>query len=174
MRALLAAALAAWVAVAQAQPAIIFELGGKNDKSFGQSAWEGAERWKKENNKPYLEFEISNAAQREQALRRMAQRGADPVVAIGFSMAASLEKVAREFPQRRFVLIDAYQTFGDSLTDELRTRLKAARAAGGRFDGRALFETLLQDLTGKPYAQFAREAVDRQQEKLEAHREAAP
>ena len=74
----------------------------------------------------------------------------------------------------RFVLIDAYQTFGDSLTDELRTRLKAARAAGGRFDGRALFETLLQDLTGKPYAQFAREAVDRQQEKLEAHREAAP
>ena len=63
---------------AHAQPAIIFELGGKNDKSFGQAAWEGAERWKKANNKPYLQFEIANAAQREQAARRFAQRGGCP------------------------------------------------------------------------------------------------
>ncbi|MBK6471402.1 MAG: BMP family ABC transporter substrate-binding protein [Betaproteobacteria bacterium] len=107
MRAALAAAvLAAWAAVAQAQPAIIFELGGKNDKSFGTAAWEGAERWKKASGKPYLEFEIANAAQREQAARRFAQRGANPIVGVGFPQASSIEAVAREFPKLNFAIVD--------------------------------------------------------------------
>lgn len=97
---------AAWVSLAQAQPALIFELGGKNDKSFGQAAWEGAERWKKASGKPYLEFEIANAAQREQAARRFAERGADPIVGVGFPQASSIEAVARSFPQRRFAIVD--------------------------------------------------------------------
>ena len=67
------AASVALIGAALAQPAIIFELGGKNDKSFGQAAWEGAERWKKASGKPYLEYEIANAAQREQAARRFAE-----------------------------------------------------------------------------------------------------
>ncbi len=103
---LAAAVLAAWAAVTQAQPAIIFELGGKNDKSFGTAAWEGAERWKKANNKPYLEFEIANAAQREQAARRFAQRGANPIVGVGFPQASSIEAVAREFPKLNFAIVD--------------------------------------------------------------------
>ncbi len=106
MRAALAAALAAWAVVAQAQPAIIFELGGKNDKSFGTAAWEGAERWKKQSGKPYLEFEIANAAQREQAARRFAQRGANPIVGVGFPQASSIESVAREFPKLNFAIVD--------------------------------------------------------------------
>jgi basic membrane protein A and related proteins len=92
--------------VAQAQPAIIFELGGKNDKSFGQAAWEGAERWRKETGKPYLEFEIANATQREQAARRFAQRGADPVVGVGFPQASSIEAVAKDFPKQKFAIVD--------------------------------------------------------------------
>jgi basic membrane protein A len=96
--------LATW---AQAQPALIFELGGKNDKSFGQAAWEGAERWKKQSGKPYLEFEIANAAQREQAARRFAQRGANPIVGVGFPQASSIEAVAREFPNTRFAIVDS-------------------------------------------------------------------
>jgi basic membrane protein A len=108
-RGLIAAALAAAVAAASAavaQPAVIFELGGKFDRSFNQAAWEGAERWKQETGRDYLEFEIANAAQREQAVRRFAQRGADPVVAIGFPMASAVDKVARDFPQRRFAIVD--------------------------------------------------------------------
>ena len=97
----------AFVAQAHAQPAVIFELGGKNDKSFGQAAWEGAERWKKANNKPYLQFEIANAAQREQAARRFAQRGANPIVGVGFPQASSIEAVAREFPGTRFAIVDS-------------------------------------------------------------------
>ena len=94
-------AVAAW-----ADPAVIFELGGKNDKSFGQAAYEGAERWKKETGRNYLEFEITNAAQREQAARRMAERGASPVVGIGFPQASAIDKVAREFPKLQFAIVD--------------------------------------------------------------------
>ena len=93
--------------VVHAQPAVIYDMGGKFDKSFNQSGFDGAERWKKESGKPYLEFEISNPTQREQAMRRMAERGANPIVAIGFSMGSSLEKVARDFPKTQFAIIDA-------------------------------------------------------------------
>ena len=92
---------------ALADPAVIFDMGGKFDKSFNQAGYEGAERWKKETGKSYLEFEISNPAQREQALARMAQRGADPVVGIGFSQGSAMEKVAKDFPKLKFALIDA-------------------------------------------------------------------
>lgn len=105
-RFLLAAATLAAAATAGAQPAVIYELGGKNDKSFGEAAWRGAEQWKKETGKPYLEFEIANAAQREQAARRFAERGADPVVGVGFPQASAIEKVAKDFPKQRFAIVD--------------------------------------------------------------------
>ena len=103
---LLAAALAT-AGAALAEPAVIYDMGGKFDKSFNQAGYDGAERWKKESGKPYLEFEISNPAQREQAQRRMAERGADPIVGIGFSQGSAVEKVAKDFPKLRFAIIDS-------------------------------------------------------------------
>jgi basic membrane protein A and related proteins len=106
----LAAGAAAWLvasATVRAQPAVIYELGGKFDKSFNQAAYEGAERWKKTSGQPYWEFEIQNAAQREQSAQRFAQRGANPIVGIGFSQAASIEAVARAYPATRFAIVDA-------------------------------------------------------------------
>jgi basic membrane protein A len=99
--------LAAAVASTAAQPAVIYELGGKFDRSFNQAASVGAEAWKKQTGLPFLEFEIANAAQREQAARRFAERGANPVVGIGFPQASSIEKVAREFPKTQFAIVDA-------------------------------------------------------------------
>jgi basic membrane protein A len=93
-------------ATAAAQPAVIFELGGKFDKSFNQAAWMGAERWKKETGKDYIEFEVQNAAQREQAARRFAERGANPIVGIGFPQASSIEAVAKAFPKTSFAIVD--------------------------------------------------------------------
>jgi basic membrane protein A and related proteins len=102
-----AAVLAAAAMPARAEPAVIYELGGKFDKSFNQAAYQGAERWKQDTGKNYLEFEIANAAQREQAVRRFAQRGASPVVGIGFPQASAIDKVAREFPKTPFAIVDA-------------------------------------------------------------------
>ena len=100
-------ALASGSTLAQKQPAVIYDMGGKFDKSFNQAAFDGAERWKKESGKPYLEFEISNPTQREQAKRRMAERGADPIVGIGFAQGSSTEKVAKDFPKLSFAIIDS-------------------------------------------------------------------
>jgi basic membrane protein A len=93
-------------AAAQSQPAVIFDMGGKFDKSFNEAAYNGAEAWKKQTGKGYLEFEISNATQREQAMRRMAERGASPIVGVGFSQGSAMEKVAKEFPKLAFTIID--------------------------------------------------------------------
>ncbi len=101
------AAVALAAQVASAEPAVIYDMGGKFDKSFNQAGYDGAERWKKETGKPYLEFEIANPTQREQAARRMAERGANPIVGIGFSQGSSIEKVAKEFPKLNFAIIDS-------------------------------------------------------------------
>ena len=100
-------ALAVYASMAaHAEPAVVYDMGGKFDKSFNEAAYRGMERWKKEAGKPYLEFEIANETQREQALRRMAERGASPIIGIGFGQAAAIEKIAREFPKLQFTLID--------------------------------------------------------------------
>src|SRR6266508_3973871 len=88
-------------------PAVVFDMGGKFDKSFNEAAYAGAERFKKESGIAYREFEVTNEAQREQALRNMARRGSQVVVAIGFSQASGMEKVAKEFPNTKFAIVDA-------------------------------------------------------------------
>ena len=102
---LLALAISATL-TAHAEPAIIYDLGGKFDKSFNEAAFNGMERWKKETGKSYLEFEVSNESQREQAIRRMAEKGASPIIAMSFSQASAIEKVAKEFPKLNFAIID--------------------------------------------------------------------
>jgi basic membrane protein A and related proteins len=102
---LMAIALAASFSAA-AEPAVIFDMGGKFDKSFNEAAFRGMEQWKKETGKQYLDFEISNESQREQAIRRMAEKGASPIIGIGFGQASSIEKVAKEFPKLQFAIID--------------------------------------------------------------------
>ncbi len=102
---ILAVALAASFQ-AMAEPAIVYDLGGKFDKSFNEAAYNGMERWKKETGKNYLEFEVSNESQREQAIRRMAEKGASPIIAMSFSQASAIEKVAKEFPKLKFAIID--------------------------------------------------------------------
>ena len=91
----------------EANPAVIFDLGGKFDRSFNQASFEGAERFKEETGIAFQEFELQNDAQREQALRRFAERGHNPVVTAGFSYASAMETVAPEFPDTDFVVIDA-------------------------------------------------------------------
>src|SRR6185295_14125743 len=100
-------AIAAAASLAHAEPAVVYDAGGKFDKSFNEAAYNGIERFKKETGSAYLDFEISNDTQREQALRRMAQKGADPIIAVGFGHASALEKVAKEFPNAHFALIDS-------------------------------------------------------------------
>ncbi len=99
-------ALAAAASLAHAEPAVIYDMGGKFDKSFNEAAYNGAERWKKDTGKPYLDFEIANEAQRDQAMQRMAEKNASPIIGVGFSQASSIEKAAKAFPKLQFAIID--------------------------------------------------------------------
>jgi basic membrane protein A len=101
-----AATLALTAGVATAEPAIIFDLGGKFDKSFNEAAFGGAERWKAETGGTYKELEMQDEAQREQALRRLAEAGANPVVMTGFAFGDVLNKVAPDFPNTKFAIVD--------------------------------------------------------------------
>jgi basic membrane protein A len=94
-------------ATAALKPAVVYDLGGKFDKSFNEGVYAGAEKFKKDTSVEYRDFEPQNEAQKEQALRRFARDGHSPIVAVGFSQQAALEKVAVEFPNLRFAIIDA-------------------------------------------------------------------
>jgi basic membrane protein A len=98
--------------------AIVYDAGGKFDKSFNQSASEGAERFKKETGIKYMEVQVGNDAQTEQVLRNLARRKVDLIAAIGFAQAQAVQTVAKEFPKVKFVLIDGVAT-GDNVNSVL-------------------------------------------------------
>ncbi len=100
------AALALTASAAAADPAIIFDLGGKFDKSFNESAFGGASRWADETGGSFAEVELQSDAQREQALRRFAEAGNNPIVMAGFAFATALDTVSQDYPDTTFVIID--------------------------------------------------------------------
>ncbi|WP_102226203.1 BMP family lipoprotein [Acidimangrovimonas sediminis] len=102
-----ATALALTAGAALAEPAVIYDLGGKYDKSFNEAAFHGAEKWAKETGKKFRELELQTEAQREQALRRLAESGANPIVVTGFAFSDILNKVAPDYPKTNFVIIDS-------------------------------------------------------------------
>ncbi|MEH6506173.1 MAG: BMP family ABC transporter substrate-binding protein [Sulfitobacter litoralis] len=101
-----AAATALSAGAALAEPALIFDLGGKFDKSFNEAAFAGAQRWAEETGESFREIELQSEAQREQALRRFAEAGSNPIVMTGFAFGDALGQVAGDYPDTDFVIID--------------------------------------------------------------------
>ncbi len=91
---------------ADLKPAVVFDMGGKFDKSFNEGVYNGVEKFRQETGIKYREFEVKNPTQREQAVRKMAERGSDPVLGVGFAQAPAIEAVAKDFPDTRFTIID--------------------------------------------------------------------
>ena len=89
------------------EPAVVYSLGGKFDKSFNEGVYHGAVKFRDDTGIDFQEFELQTDSQRAQALRNFAQRGLDPILAVGFQYASALEMVASEFPGTRFAIIDA-------------------------------------------------------------------
>jgi basic membrane protein A len=108
--ALCATAVVGGASAAQAapfSPGIVYDVGGKFDKSFNESAYIGMSKFKQDTKIDFKEVLVNNEPQREQVLRSMAKRGVDVVVAVGFSFTQSMEKVAKEFPKTKFVMVDS-------------------------------------------------------------------
>jgi basic membrane protein A and related proteins len=100
------ALLASSALAAEIKPAVIYDLGGKFDKSFNEGVFNGAEKFKKETGIDYRDLQIQNDAQREQALRKFVKDGFNPILTVGFAWATALDKVAGESPNTTFGIID--------------------------------------------------------------------
>lgn len=90
----------------QAKFALMYDAGGKFDRSFNQSAFEGAERFKKDTGNTFIDVQVMSNAQGEQALRNLARKGVSLIAAIGFTHAQQVQTVAKEFPKTKFVIVD--------------------------------------------------------------------
>ena len=101
-------ALAISASMAQAaDPAVVYDQAGKFDKSFNEGVYNGVKKYTSETGIQVREFEPKNEAQVEQGLRRLAKRGYSPIVAVGFNMSSAVEKVAKDFPEIHFSIIDS-------------------------------------------------------------------
>jgi basic membrane protein A and related proteins len=85
---------------------LVFDIGGKNDKSFNTAAWRGLERAKAELGIQAEFIEPSEGADRESALRTLAARKVDLVIGVGFIFGPDLERLAVQFPDVKFAGID--------------------------------------------------------------------
>ena len=101
-----AAALSMMAGAALAEPALMYDLGGKFDKSFNEAAYNGAQRWAEETGNSYQEIEVTDEAQRVQFATRLAEAGFNPIVVLGFQNAATVEEVAPKYPDTKFAIID--------------------------------------------------------------------
>ncbi len=101
------AAMSASALAADIKPALVYGTGGKFDKSFNEAAAAGAEKFKAETGTEFRDFEPTSDTQGEQAIRNFASRGFNPVVAVSFAWTSAMEKVAAEFPDTKFVIVDS-------------------------------------------------------------------
>ena len=101
-----AVSFTAMVQAADIKPAVIYDMGGKFDKSFNEGVYNGVKKFTDETGIEVMEFEVTNETQREQAMRRMAERGADIILGVGFAQADAIAKVAAEYPDKQFSIID--------------------------------------------------------------------
>jgi basic membrane protein A len=85
---------------------IVFDIGGKNDRSFNAAAWEGVRRAEKELDIVLRDVEPGNPTSIEPAMRAFAERNFDLVIGVGFAQSPIMEKVARDFPNVNFAIVD--------------------------------------------------------------------
>ena len=110
IKTILGAAAAALISTAafaaDFKPAVVFDMGGKFDKSFNEGVWNGVKKFIDETGVEVMEFEVTNETQREQAMRRMVSRGANLVLGVGFAQADAINAVAADNPDVKFAIID--------------------------------------------------------------------
>lgn len=88
------------------KPAVIYDMGGKFDKSFNEGVYNGIKKFSAETGVEVMEFEVTNEAQRQQAMEKMVQRGATVVLGVGFAQADAISAVAAANPDVKFSIID--------------------------------------------------------------------
>jgi basic membrane protein A len=85
---------------------VVFDMGGRGDKSFNDGAYLGAERAAKELGARIRFIEPGEGSDREAGLRLLAAEGMDLVIGVGFIFTDDLTQLAKEYPNTRFAGVD--------------------------------------------------------------------
>nr|MBA3634573.1 BMP family ABC transporter substrate-binding protein [Acidobacteriota bacterium] len=85
---------------------IVFDIGGKNDRSFNAAAWEGVLRAEKDLDIVLRDVEPGNPTSIEPAMRAFAERNFDLIIGVGFAQGPIMERVARDYPNINFAIVD--------------------------------------------------------------------
>ncbi len=85
---------------------IVFDIGGKDDRSFNAAAWEGVKRAARDFPIVLRDVEPGDPTSIEPAMRAFAERGYDLIIGVGFSQTPIIETVAKDYPNISFVIVD--------------------------------------------------------------------
>lgn len=85
---------------------IVFDIGGKDDRSFNNAAWQGVQRAAKDFPIVLRDIEPGTPNAIEPAMRAFAERGYDLIIGVGFAQAPIMEQVAKDYPNIHFAIID--------------------------------------------------------------------
>ena len=85
---------------------IVFDIGGKNDRSFNAAAWEGVKRAERDLNICLYDVEPGNPTSIEPAMRAFAERDFGLVIGVGFAQGPIMQRVALDYPNIKFAIVD--------------------------------------------------------------------
>src|SRR5215210_2023826 len=87
---------------------IVFDIGGKDDKSFNSAAWEGVKMAARDFKIHVRDVEPGEPSSIEPSMRILAERGYDLIIGVGFAQAPIMQNVARDYPNLKFAIIDGW------------------------------------------------------------------
>ena len=98
---------------------LVFDVGGRGDKSFNDAAYAGLERAKAELGIDFVTLETGEGTDREAAMRQLAAGGSNLVFGVGFLFSDDIKALAQEFPGVKFACVDYTVKEGETLPPNL-------------------------------------------------------
>jgi basic membrane protein A len=99
---------------------LVFDIGGRGDKSFNDAAYAGLERAQQELGVPFATLETGEGADREAQMRQLAAGGSRLVFGVGFLFSDDIYGLAQEFPAVKFACVDYTVKEGQTLPSNLQ------------------------------------------------------
>ncbi len=112
---------------------IVFDIGGKNDRSFNAAAWEGVKRAVKDFDIVLRDVEPGNPTSIEPAMRAFAEKDFDLIIGVGFAQGPIMQKVAKDYPNIKFAIVDGVIFEDDGKTPKQNVASLVFREHEGSF-----------------------------------------
>lgn len=117
----------------QIKVGIVFDIGGKNDRSFNAAAWEGVKKAEKDLPICLYDVEPGNPTSIEPAMRAFAEKNFDLIIGVGFAQGPIMQKVATDYPNIKFAIVDGVIFESDGKTPKKNVASLVFREHEGSF-----------------------------------------